>query len=757
VSTQDFKLSFNNTTKAVHLCMALSTCLKHPAPPAFLFEKAEAKLEKEKKDGHIDGYYLYRKRLDELWNQLKSLPADVNPEQEMIDLNIGVGFKDIEGLTLEPSGEDLVAFNLSIIADPGEVAKWNWEMVKAYINFLVERQALPDNGNIAQVMGGIMRRKNGAAVQKLPIFRAPKVEDNAAAKEYVFSANKRRLELTLVIFHSEVVRSRQAVNGLYKSAQETYEKVRQTLGNDLIFLKEEFIESLKSMNSGSERFGVDLPMPLLIAVSIPGAGKKADVPSPSSSVKRPAAPVKRYPGYGLLKIDILDGGKRAVVKDFNTEYYEKLKIDRAWLEAEMKRLGINPDEHLELVGAAAAVMGEHGDINRMTIAEGEEPGEASEPYLHESYKDAAFLGGGVVSLRDRKAESIVKAEQLVAEVRFKKLGTPGRDIFGNPIEAPIDYSLFTVELGDNVTMGDNGKVFATDEGMVQITDSRVSVSKMFIYKGDVNLKSGNIAFHGSATIDGSIDHGASVVVGGDLIVNGAIGAAFVVVKGNLTVAGGVVTGEKGLLRVKGDVSAEFIGNSTVICSGNIRVKKSILNSSIVSGGSIDIDSTDGILAGGDIYCRDSITTSRLGFPNGDRTMLVIGGDWVIQNSLKIKSSRLKKIEQVAEEDRRTLRELVRKKDNQLTKVHRQQIENLKQRAIKARQIQEKLKVKIDDLQRNMNWKRDAKVLVRGLLCTNVDVIIAGKKITVTHEVVEVIISGEKKRGSYINPIEEAAS
>jgi hypothetical protein len=57
----------------------------------------------------------------------------------------------------------------------------------------------------------------------------------------------------------------------------------------------------------------------------------------------------------------------------------------------------------------------------------------------------------------------------------------------------------------------------------------------------------------------------------------------------------------------------------------------------------------------------------------------------------------------------------------------------------------------------MNWKRDAKVLVRGLLCTNVDVIIAGKKITVTHEVVEVIISGEKKRGSYINPIEEAAS
>ena len=776
MSEPEIKLSYNAAMKAVRLNISIGACLKHMMPPMVYVEKAEEKMKREMENGNIDQYHVFKERYEDLWISLRMHPlAQSHPEQR-IEFSVAAGVKGMSGIEITPASEDKVAFHLTIHSSPEDVAAWQWEMVKVFFILMQKQLEITQMGNWSQVMSAWILRKRGKKVNNVPIFMAPTPRDNVGDKDYSIITNKRRRELSLVIYRPDVLMEKAKLDLMFHSSAGAVEKINKTLGWKAEFLRMEFFDRLRSAANGIEKYGLELPCAILIGVcpdaeshdaSVQTKGVEADAPgnalgAPAAKGKKTAIPVlqTRHPGWGIMKIELMDDNLRACIRDFDRNVYKNTKVplDRKWIENEAKRLGIKiglRDENVEKI--LMAIM-EEADLSGILLAEGIAPVKAEGPYLHDTYKDVKTIEasdkGASLSLKDRQAANIVKKGQLVAEIRFNVPEVVGKNVFGKNIIPPRSYEGCEVNAQSGVTGSDDGKYYSTEDGMIAIENNVINISPTLVHKGDVNLKSGNISFAGAATIEGSIETGAVVMISGDLTVIGSIGAAFVSVGGNLHVSGGIVTGLKGSVRVKGSIETEFIGNSNVICSGNIKAKKSILNSTIVCGGGVEVDGNDGVLAGGSLSCRDNIMVGRLGLPNGDLTECEVGGDWMIQNALKIKSARLKKVEEIAEEDRKQMRELVRKKEAQLTKGHRAYIEKLKQRTIKARKLIEALKLSLDEKRRAMSWKKDSSIYIRMVLSTNVSLCVGGKKVPVTHEVVEVVVTSDKKRGSHINPLEE---
>ena len=244
------------------------------------------------------------------------------------------------------------------------------------------------------------------------------------------------------------------------------------------------------------------------------------------------------------------------------------------------------------------------------------------------------------------------------------------------------------------------------------------------------------------------------MVKGDLTVTGSIEGAFVRSGGSITVKEGISTSESGRVQARENITADFIGNSNVTCGGDLKVKKAVLNSQIIVGGSIYVNKNDGTLAGGEISCRGDISVGKLGFPKGDKTIISCGIDWRAELTLRIRKGRLQKVKAVNEEDRKALRELIRKKGAQLTAKHKENIERLKERLQRQRTIMDNISDKISSAEKLLNWDKEVKIYVHEVLSSNVDITVGGTQVSVPGDVAGVMISSVRHRGSFIQPIEE---
>jgi uncharacterized protein (DUF342 family) len=220
------------------------------------------------------------------------------------------------------------------------------------------------------------------------------------------------------------------------------------------------------------------------------------------------------------------------------------------------------------------------------------------------------------------------------------------------------------------------------------------------------------------------------------------------------VHGGVVTGPNSYVKVRGNFSAEFIENSRVTCSGDVRVKKAILNSEIIAGEGVDVTNSDGIVAGGSISARHTLKTANLGFKRGAATEVNVGVDFRIDLRIRSYSGRLQKVTAKLNEDRQALRELVSKKKEQMTARHEEMKARLQKRLVKARVLIEKIEAALATARGLLVYDQNSRIIVAGSLAQNCKVTCGGNTVAITHEVAGVAITPKRRRGSFIIAIED---
>jgi uncharacterized protein (DUF342 family) len=294
---------------------------------------------------------------------------------------------------------------------------------------------------------------------------------------------------------------------------------------------------------------------------------------------------------------------------------------------------------------------------------------------------------------------------------------------------------------------EDGRFYALLRGMPKIERHTVSCLNVYVHRGDVNLKTGDINFDGTVEVKGSVDNGARIYAKGDVIVRGGIGRARIRCRGDLSVGKGIVTSREGMVHAGGDVNALFIENSRVLVEGVLEVEQSILNSDCKVAGEIVLKSASkGLLGGGVVVSETGIRTQDLGFADGEKTQCRVGSDWRLEHRITILRGREAKLKRFVQDRQYEFDDLTKKK------ATGDRIQSIEKRLVKGKKLLDKIEKLAEATQKKIRWNDLAILVVRGVVDPNVEIAIGGRVVGVPKSLREVMFTAVRYRDAYVNSL-----
>lgn len=224
----------------------------------------------------------------------------------------------------------------------------------------------------------------------------------------------------------------------------------------------------------------------------------------------------------------------------------------------------------------------------------------------------------------------VKAGEAVARRHLPSPGVAGQDLRDRPLPAPGD-PYRPLREGPGVMSelaGDIELFFATEEGVLKITETKLSVEPTLIVEKDVSFSTGSLNFEGNVYVRGSVKRGFSVKAAGDILIEGGIeeGGEASADQGSILVGGGVV-GRRAKLTAQRDIQVHFVQEATLSAGQDILIGEA--NGAMLRAGNQVVcarraDGVGGIIAGGQAWALRRIEAWQLGAPSGLGTVLVVG-------------------------------------------------------------------------------------------------------------------------------------
>ena len=344
-----------------------------------------------------------------------------------------------------------------------------------------------------------------------------------------------------------------------------------------------------------------------------------------------------------IELNIASDKMEASVTKFDKSVYEKTDFSKFKEEhlvhyLASKKIVFGYEKYLEKI---TSLIKSKSDLSSLTLASGEAPVKGAKPYLSPITKTTNDDDTSQIDLRELYGIKSAKIGEKIAKLDFKDTELIGKNIVGQNIKPKRDEINF--ELGDSAERQDDGFFYAKKAGLVKVQGLKIEVVEALVHEGNVDLKSGNIDFDGSAIIKGSVLSGAKVKVKGDLKIEGGIELANVSVTGNLEVKEGITSGNENSVRSEGNISCEFIANSRIFAKKDLIVNKNIVNSDCVVGNDLFVQNQTGQVVGGKLSIWNKFVTAKLGFDQGSRTFVTLGCHWSSENKKFRAELRCKKL------------------------------------------------------------------------------------------------------------------
>lgn len=720
--------------------------------PMEVIDRVRQKLTAIQSEQKIGNFEIYSERFVNLWNamaQSEDMAADT-----IIEVIIGQGIPSIKDLVVEPPRKDKEICQISITGKPEVISSWDLDWVLLTVKFALQKLNIKGEANSAQIEGAWMRAKNGQNISGLGIASAAPKETTPPKEKYKLAANRTRGEAYIQINDISIAKNSTEVNSLLDQIEVSIRKLDD--GNTALhLLRTQLTERLRCAWNGPQRFGIDLPLNHLCAIPQSLLNSGSAVADTQNTVIRGDGELNCLNGKIVLRVS--QKGMQAIVAHFDPSLYGTENIDWTWFDNVLTKAGVVFGKTQTIQKTLTELILRGRDLNGQIVAEGKLAYAAQGPFLYAVHLDAPGQDHGTdedenVNIRDAQQRKVVKAGQLVAEIRYKRPEILGRDIFGKIIK-PSAPEPIKINFNENIEERQAGRYYARVDGTPRVTRANIQILQTYTHTGDVNLSTGNIYFDGPIKILGSIDRGAVVHTTQDLEVQGSVRSGSIRVGGKLKVEEGIVTGTESCLRVEGELQADFIENSFIECLGDIKVRKNIINSKINCLGSISIRDGNGVVAGGNITCLNDIQTATFGFKSGNVTHVHLGIDFQQQVKLRKFEARLKKVEAIQEDDRAKLREILGRPAAQLTKRHHELKDTYQKKLQKATQLIAKITALQEKFSLSARHNNQAILVAKETLFPNANIMINGRPIPVLKEIAHVVASRKKRRGSHIHPIE----
>lgn len=231
------------------------------------------------------------------------------------------------------------------------------------------------------------------------------------------------------------------------------------------------------------------------------------------------------------------------------------------------------------------------------------------------------LEDGSFDYRDRGLLTPVKRGQLVARCQPAVAGVDGRTVTDRVVPFEKAAANGNPSFGDGLTRDRSGAVVADRDGVVQRADGPViHIGDHYVHEGDVDIRSGHLAMHGSLTVTGEVTAKFEVQATGDVQIDKAIARGTVYSGGNLSVRAGIVGSTRGSVLAEGDIAAEHAQTASIRCGGTLHLRRAAVNCELHA----ERVRIDGAVRGGWIHAEHEIVVGEAGARIGGETVLVVG-------------------------------------------------------------------------------------------------------------------------------------
>jgi len=745
---QDIRLVYAAASNQVRVSFSADLVREDRKPPKDLYKRAKAKLEDELSKGNIETFVIYENSFNQFWNHLRAVD-DLDNKNAIFC--IAQGFRNYKDIQLKQGGAR--EWSLTVSAMPDVLGKIGWSRFHAFV--LKQMGLEPYSAPLMheRILENFWRAMRGEKILNRVLVPLPLDEELPPLK---FSQDKTHGTIVLWVNSAELIQT-SGHKKVQAQVQAFLEKNKASLP-DYAALSRECAELLKELSAMPESFGFGLPFGLPVAVknAVMGDAKKDAAPTAASKDifknTRAAAPKtpEKNPASGdrLIEITISPDQLEAHISWANDAKLQSgaYDQDRKWLEDALQEAGIRYGFEV-FVEKILSVITLGQSVRNQIVARGLAPRPGDITYLHPLYLEKTLEEtDNVIDLRSAQNKRVVETGDPIAEIRFRD-GKSGMDVFGRPLHATIKQTSYTISPGPGVERRDDGRFYALLRGMPKIERHIVSCLNVYVHRGDVNLKTGDINFDGTVEVKGNIDNGARVYAKGDLIVRGGIGRSRIRCGGDLSVSKGIVTSREGMVHAGGDVNALFIENSRILVEGMLEVEQSIINSDCKVAGEIVIRNlTKGLIGGGVVVSETGIRTHDLGFADGEKTICRVGSDWRLEHRITILRGREAKLKRFVGDRQYEFDDLTKKK------ATGDRIQKVEKRLIKGKKILDKIE-KLAELTRNkIRWNDMAILVVRGIADPNVEIGIGGRVVSVPKSLREVMFTAVRYRDQFVNSL-----
>lgn len=276
-----------------------------------------------------------------------------------------------------------------------------------------------------------------------------------------------------------------------------------------------------------------------------------------------------------------------------------------------------------------------------SVAEGVEPDAQIEFFFNADYlKSSGTEDFGNIDFKHWVARPLVEKNTVLASKIAGSTPQAGKDVFGNAIPA-IDKADDPFRVGAGAVLSEDGqKVLATVRGAPRITlAGLIAVHEQFDIKGDIDKGTRLVEFDCNIRVSGSIKSGARVCgvdVSAQEVYNSVIEA-----NGDLAIARGI---NEARVYARGNVYAQSIINSDIVCMGDVFVKEKIVDSKIECSGACFIIS--GLLISSGVSAKMGVMAGSISSGTAGPARIKVGHDAFADRELEKIRAETKRLEGV---------------------------------------------------------------------------------------------------------------
>jgi uncharacterized protein (DUF342 family) len=259
----------------------------------------------------------------------------------------------------------------------------------------------------------------------------------------------------------------------------------------------------------------------------------------------------------------------------------------------------------------------------------------------------AIPGHLIPATANRKLQQWMAAKtQPLARVYLPTSGTPGTNIYGQPIAAQPGAEA-KIEVKGLIDYDATEHVYrAQIDGLASFDGHTLELRRQMVWADDITLNDPPINFDGAVLIRGNVRDGARIEATEDIEIVGCVeGATVISGSGSIVIRQGIAGRNRAFISAARTVEVRYIENATVYCAQDVRVGHGIIRSKVFAGGEIFVDSGKGVAFGGDLRAGKKLTAKSIGNVAGVPTKLSVGHDWAAMEALRIHEAELVNLNQ----------------------------------------------------------------------------------------------------------------